>query len=64
MNTQRKGQGPYEGKGKSFTDACDDAHGKAAKEGHGENDWLVVEEVLVRGHNPIIEYVVKMAPRG
>jgi hypothetical protein len=64
VNAQGKGKGPYEGKGKSYHEACDDAHGKAAREGHSEDDWLVVEQVLVRGHNPIIEYLVRMAPHG
>ena len=64
MSTQSKGRGPYEGRGKRYTDACDDAHARAAEEGHGEDDWLEVEQVLVRGHNPIIEYLVKLTPRG
>ena len=64
MAQGNKGQGPYEGRGAKYSEACDDAHGKAARDGHGEDDWLVVEEVRVRGHNPIIEYLVKLRPGG
>ena len=59
-----KGSGPYEGTGGTYKDACDDAHKKASQDGHGENDWLAVSEVHVRGNNPMTEYLVKLRPGG
>jgi len=62
VSAQEKHPGPFEGRGKSYTDAADEAHMHAAKGGHGTDDWLVVDEVRVRGHNPIIEYLVVLKP--
>jgi hypothetical protein len=62
VSAGEKHAGPFEGRGKRYTDAADEAHKHAAKGGHGEDDWLVVDEVRVRGHNPIIEYLVVLKP--
>ena len=63
MSAQDKGPGPFEGKGKTYNEAADDAHKLAAQHGHGEDDWLVIDEVRVRGHNPIVEYLVVLKPQ-
>jgi hypothetical protein len=63
VSAQGKHPGPFEGKGKDYAEACHDAHKQAAQGGHGMDDWLVVDEVLVRGHNPIVEYLVKLSPK-
>jgi hypothetical protein len=62
VSAQDKHPGLFEGKGTTYNEAADDAHKRAAQHGHGTDDWLVIDEVRVRGHNPIVEYLVVLKP--
>ena len=63
-------EGPWIGHSHKGADRCEplledairDAYGQAKNDGY--DGWLRVEEIWLRGENPISEYRIKVVPTG